>query len=153
MKHLLTGVAVVAALAFAAPVWAQPVSPSGGNPMGMPGPNPGGPGLTPYSGGAPGPKPSGSNYIPPSRPPAAMAPSAMAPAAGAPMPDSTSATPPSHRHARHASHAKMTHHGGKATQLTGTSANQLNQEELARLQSGNVSNPPVVPAPTPLPSR
>src|SRR5215472_11664107 len=110
MKHLLTGVAVVAALAFAAPVWAQPVSPSGGNPMGMPGPNPGGPGLTPYSGGAPGPKPSGSNYIPP-RPPAAMAPAAMAPAAGAPMPDSTSATPPSHRHARHASHAKMAHHG------------------------------------------
>ena len=161
MKHLLTGVAVVAALAFAAPVWAQVINPGnanpGGNAMGMPGPNPGGPGLTPYSGGAPGPKPSGSNYIPP-RPPAAMAPAAMAPAAmapatGAPMPDSTSATPPGHRHARHASHAKMTHHGGRATQLTGTSANQLNQEELARLQSGNVSNPPVVPAPTPLPSR
>src|SRR5215469_14231677 len=125
MKHLLTGVAVVAALAFAAPVWAQPVSPSGGNPMGMPGPNPGGPGLTPYSGGAPGPKPSGSNYIPPSTPPAAIAPTA-----GAPASDSTSATPPSHRHARHASHAKMAHHGGKTTQLTGTSANQLNQEEL-----------------------
>ena len=35
MKHLLTGVAVVAALAFSAPVWAQPASPSGGNPMGM----------------------------------------------------------------------------------------------------------------------
>ena len=64
MKHLLTGVAVVAALAFAAPVWAQPVSP-GGNAMGMPGPNPGGAGLTPYTTG-PGPKPSGSNYIPPS---------------------------------------------------------------------------------------
>ena len=151
MKHLLTGVAVVAALAFAAPVWAQPVSPSGGNPMGMPGPNPGGPGLTPYSGGAPGPKPSGSNYIPPSTPPAAMAPTA-----GAPMSDSTSATPPSHRHARHASHGKMAHHGGKAPQLTGNTANQLNQEELARLQSGNFSNPPVEPSnplpPSPAPS-
>ena len=53
MKHLLTGVAVVAALAFTAPVWAQPANPSGGNAMGLPGPNPGGPGLTPYSGGAP----------------------------------------------------------------------------------------------------
>jgi hypothetical protein len=30
-------------------------SPSGGNSMGMPGPNAGGPGLTPYSGGAPAP--------------------------------------------------------------------------------------------------
>ena len=48
MKHLLTGVAVAAALAIAAPVWAQ--NPSGGNGMGMPGPNPGGGGnLTPYS--------------------------------------------------------------------------------------------------------
>jgi hypothetical protein len=45
------------------------------------------------------------------------------------------------------------HHGGKATQLTGASANQLNQEELSRLQAGNASNPPVMPAPTPLPSR
>jgi hypothetical protein len=146
MKHLLTGVAVVAALAFAAAVWAQPVSP-GGNAMGMPGPNPGGAGLTPYTTG-PGPKPSGSNYIPPSAPPAAMAPSG-----GAPMSDTTSAMPPSHRHARHGAHKMAGHHGGKTTQLTGTTANQLNQEELARLQSGNVSNPPVVPAPTPLPSR
>jgi len=55
MKHLLTGVAVVAALAFSAPTWAQP-SPSGGNPMGMPGPNPGGPGLTPYTTGQPPPE-------------------------------------------------------------------------------------------------
>jgi hypothetical protein len=72
------------------------------------------------------------------------------------MGESTSAMPPSHhRHARHASHKTAGHHrGGKgSTQLTGTSANQLNQEELARLQSGNMSNPPVVPAPTPLPAR
>ena len=45
MKHrLLTGVAVVAALAFSAPVWAQQANPSGGNSMGTPGPNPGGTG-------------------------------------------------------------------------------------------------------------
>jgi len=40
-----------------APMPAAPMppeaNPSGGNPVGTPGPNPGGPGLTPYSGGAP----------------------------------------------------------------------------------------------------
>jgi hypothetical protein len=48
MKHLLTGVAAAAALAFSGLAWAQPTTP-GGNSMGMPGPNPGGPGLTPYT--------------------------------------------------------------------------------------------------------
>ena len=124
MKHLLTGVAVVAALALAASVWAQGVNPSGGNAMGMPGPNPGGPGLTPYSGGA--------------------APPAMAPGPA----ETTSAMPPSHRHAHHAKMAA--HHRGKAPQLTGDTADQLNQQELARLQAGDVSNPPVVPS-NPLP--
>ena len=53
-KNLVNGVAVIAALAFSAPVWAQPANPSGGNGMGMPGPNPGGGGgLTPYSTGTP----------------------------------------------------------------------------------------------------
>ena len=52
-KHLLGGVAVIAALALSAPAWAQPANPSGGNAVGVPGPNPGGPGLTPYSTGAP----------------------------------------------------------------------------------------------------
>src|SRR5262249_8788061 len=47
--HSVTGVAVIAALALSAPAWAQPANPSGGNAMGLPGPNPGGPGLTPYS--------------------------------------------------------------------------------------------------------
>jgi hypothetical protein len=51
MRHLLNGAAIAAALVIAGPVWAQ--NPSGGNPMGTAGPNPGGPGLTPYSGGAP----------------------------------------------------------------------------------------------------
>lgn len=133
MKHLLTGVAVVAALAFAAPGWAQPASPSGGNAVGVPGPNPGGPGLTPYSGGAP-----------PSAPPAAMAPSAGAPS------ETSSAMPPHHRHARHASHGKMAGHHGRATQLSGSTANQLNQEELARLQAGNTAMPPAPPPPGPM---
>jgi len=147
MKHqLLTGVAVAAALAFSAPVWAQ-TSPSGGNSMGTPGPNPGGPGLTPYS---TGPNPGGSALSgprttaapPPSAPPAAMAPSAM--------PPESSATSPSYRHTRaYYHHKKMAtyhhetakYHRGKAY-ATGGTANQLNQEELARLQSGNMSMPP-----------
>jgi hypothetical protein len=118
MKHVLTGVAVVAALAFSAPAWAQPASPSGGNPMGMPGPNPGGPGLTPYATGQPQPQAS------------------------------TSEMPPKHR----AHHGKTAaRHRGKAPQLSGDTAKQLNQEELARLQAGNFSNPPVVP-PSPAPT-
>src|SRR5207302_3940020 len=60
--------------------------------------------------------------------------------------DNTSATPPSHRHARHY-HAKghydhATYHRGKGYPVNGSTANQLNQEELARLQAGNYSNPP-----------
>ena len=120
-KHLLGGVAVIAALALSAPAWAQPANPSGGNSMGMPGPNMGGPGLTPYSGGAP-------------------------PAASPPA--STSAMPPMHHHA-HAHHVASTHqmlhaHGPKSG--TDTTA-QLNQAELARLQSGNFTPPRVPPGP------
>jgi hypothetical protein len=139
MKHLLGGVAVIGALALSAPVWAQPASPSGGNSMGVPGPNPGGPGLTPYSTGAPtgrgfGPKASGGNYVPPS---------------AATEPSSTSATPPKHRHAR-AHHVVSTHqllhaHGPKS--LTDTTA-QLNQAELTRLQQGA---PPMAPQMAPPP--
>ena len=46
-KHFLNGVAVIAALALSAPVWAQPVNP-------------------PPTGRGFGPKASGGNYIPPS---------------------------------------------------------------------------------------
>ena len=123
MKHLLTSVAVVAALAFSAPVWAQPASPSGGNSMGMPGPNPGGPGLTPYSSG-----PRTTAAPPPSAPAPAMAPSAMPPSS---MSDTSSAMPPSHRHARHAAHGKPLHHPSHFPNLQGNVANQLNQAELA----------------------
>lgn len=107
MKHLLNGVAVVAALVIAGPVWAQ--NPSAGNPMGTAGPNPGGPGLTPYSGGAP----------------------------------TNSAAPPAHHAVRHAKamhhfHKRMAH---KAA-LTGDTTAQLNRQELARIQGGNLSSPP-----------
>jgi hypothetical protein len=130
MRYLLTGVAVVAALAFAPPVGAQPANPAGGNAVGMPGPNPGGPGLTPYT---TGPKPSGNNYIPPSTPPAAMAPS-----------ETTSATPPHHRHGRHMAQGKPSHHPSRFPNLQGNVANELNQAELSRLQSGA---PPGAPPP------
>jgi hypothetical protein len=138
-QHFWTGVAVVAALAFSAPVWAQ--SPTGGNAIGSPGPNPGGPGLTPYSSG---PNPGGSALSGPrTAPPAAMAPSAMPPSS---MSDTSSAMPPKHRASRHASHGKMAgHHRGKGEKLSGSSANQLNQEELQRLQAGNFSNPSAPP--------
>ena len=64
MKQLLTSAAVWAALVFSAPVWAQQTSPAG-NAMCVPGPNPGGPWLTPYT--------TGPGQAPPSyRPPAAL---------------------------------------------------------------------------------
>lgn len=138
MKYLLTGVAVVAALAFSTPGWAQ-TNPSGGNAMGLPGPNPGGPGLTPYS--------SSTRPMPPATP-TAPAP-AMAPSAPAPSSSYSSATPPKHRPSRHYAHKTAGHHG-KGPHLTGSTANQLNQEELARLQAGNYSNP-AAPGYTPPP--
>jgi len=125
MRYVWTGVAVIAALAFAAPVWAQPASPSGGNPMGMPGPNPGGPGLTPYS---TGPNPGGAALSGPRTAPSAM-------------PESTSATPPSHRHGHHMAQGKASHHPSRFPNLQGNVANELNQAELARLQSGNFTPP------------
>jgi hypothetical protein len=149
MKHLLTSAAVIAVLAMTVPAPAQvggPAGNPGGNAVGTPGPNPGGPGLTPYSSG---PNPGGAALsgprATPSMPPAAMAPSAPPSSTY----ENTSATPPSYRHTRgYYHHKKMAryHHGmaryhrGKAYE-TGGSANQLNQEELARLQGGNYSNP------------
>ena len=119
MRYLLSG-AVIAAAIIAAPAWAQ--NPSGGNGMGVPGPNPGGGGgLTPYSGG-------GYN-----------------PAASA------AAVSPHHavRHAK-AMHAHHMHMAAKAA-LAGDTTAQLNRQELARIQAGNVGNPPAPPAPSPAP--
>ena len=134
MKQLVGGVAIVAALAMTAPVYAQN-NPSGGNPVGTLGPNPGGPGLTPYTGGGPGQPPS--------------APAAGAPPAAASEPNS--ATPPSHHHAVRHARAMHAHHKYMAQKaaLTGNTTAQLNREELARIQSGNVGNPPAPPAPMP----
>src|SRR5262245_26812453 len=136
MKHLLSGVAIVAALAFAAPVWAQRTGPG----VGAPGPNqplPGGPGPSSPMSNLP-PSPSRDLPYPGSPPPAAMPPGSM----GA----TTSAMPPEHRRARASTHhAGMRAHPSSA--MAGTTANQLNQEELARLQSGNFSMPPAPPAP------
>ena len=134
MKHLLSGVAIVAALAFAAPVWAQRTGPG----VGAPGPNqpvPGGPGPSSPLSNLPA---SPSRDLPyPGAPPAATPPGAMG---------TTSAMPPEHRHARASTrHAGMRAH--QPSEMTGSTANQLNQQELARLQAGDFSNPPAPPGP------
>jgi hypothetical protein len=126
MKHVLTGVAVVATLAFSAPVWGQ-ISP-GGNSMGQPGPNPGGPGLTPYT--------TGPGQAPPYYPPPAAP---MAPAATGTPPSSSytpSAPPPSSKSQRH----PRTYRKGATS--ADNSANQLNRQELGRLQAQNYPNLP-----------
>src|SRR5215467_3370387 len=135
MKHLLSGVAIVAALAIAAPAYAQRTGPGGG----APGPNqpvPGGPGPSSPLSNLP-PSPSRDAPYPGAPPAAAMPPGSM----GA----TSSAMPPAHRPAR------GSHKVGKAAHppsaMTGTTAAQLNQEELARLQSGNFSMPPAPPPP------
>ncbi len=118
-KYLSSGLAILAALVIAGPVWAQP-NPSAGNGMGLPGPNPGGGGgLTPYSGGAPPP---------------------------------SSATPPAYHHMVRHGHAMYRHHRHMAYKaaLSGDTTSQLNREELARIQSGNYSNPPSPPGPAPM---
>lgn len=142
MKLLFNGAAVAAALLISAPVWAQ--NPSGGNSVGTPGPNPGGPGLTPYTGGGGG--------APPALPP----PAAMPPAASeAPAPSNSAMPGPHHRHrelsAYHHAKAMRNFHRGMAERaaVSGDTTAQLNREELARIQSGNASNPPAPPAPMP----
>jgi hypothetical protein len=146
MKYLLSSVAIVAALALAAPVWAQGYGPGPGARTGTgPGVTPPG-GLGPSSplqnlpaGAVPGyaPPPSGTHY------PEGVAPG-MAPGPGV----TTSAEPPTHRHARASTH----HHGMAAhppSQMTGGNADQLNREELARVSAGNFSMPPAPPGPEP----
>jgi hypothetical protein len=75
--------------------------------------------------------------------PSAMPPSAMPPSASS----ENSATPPMHHHAvRHARamHGFHKHMAGKAA-LSGDTTAALNREELARIQSGNLSSPPPPP--------
>jgi hypothetical protein len=118
MKHLLNGVAIAAAIAIAGPVWAQ--SPTGGNAVGTPGPNPGGPGLTPYSGGAP--PPESTSAMPPMHHHAVH-----------------------HAHAMHAFHKGM----AQRAALAGDTTAALNREELARIQAGNPPAPPMPESPPP----
>ncbi len=120
MKHFLTGAAVVAALAISAPVSAQPASPSGGAP-------------TPYATGTPPPAPTPSGRMPSGG--KKLSGSNTVPTAASTS-ETTSATPPAHRHARvhHAMHGHMAHGPGPKS-ATDTTA-QLNQAELARLQAG-----------------
>lgn len=104
MKHLLNGVAIAAALAIAAPAWAQaPASPSS----------------------------------PPKAPPAAAAPMAgapMAPMAG------------KQRHKR--MHRYMARRGGMMRGGGDMMTDQLNRDELARIQGGGMpmAAPPGGPA-------
>jgi hypothetical protein len=56
-----------------APAAAQPTGDPGGNSLGLAGPNPGGPGLTPYSGGAPAAGTYGATQPYPAYPPAPSA--------------------------------------------------------------------------------
>jgi hypothetical protein len=147
MKHLFTGVAVVAVLAVSAPVGAQPANPSGGNSVGMPGPSPGGPGLTPYSTGTPPPaatrragcpregrghREHGSPLFCRRRRPRRL------------RPPTRRRQRPLRTVMRARSHGKMaSHHPSHFPNVQGDNvANQLNQAEVARLQSGNFTSPP-----------
>ena len=134
MKHLLSGAAIIAALAFAGPVWAQRTGPGVGAGTGT------GPGVTPPGGIGPSsplsnlPGQGAPGYAPAQPPAATMAPGPT---------DTTSATPPAHRHARASAHHGMKAHPPEA--MSGSTAAQLNQEELSRLQAGNFANPPAPP--------
>jgi hypothetical protein len=149
MKYLLSSVAIVAALAITAPVSAQRTGPGAGAETGT------GPGVNPP--GGPGPSsplgnlPAGSPGLPgtpasryPGYPPATQAAPAAATPGMAPGPEATSAAPPSHRHVRHHGHVAA-HHTTKGIPVSGNpnmSANQMNADELARLQAGQLGNPP-----------
>ena len=112
IKHLLSGVAVIAALAVATPVWAQTAGGNsyGGNSMGVPGPNPGGPEV-------PGTVNGGLFGHTPSPPPA-----------------SASVAPATRHYVHRVPH--LAAHRHRMAPVAGDTANQLNREELANLQSG-----------------
>jgi hypothetical protein len=71
-------------------------------------------------------------------------------AASTPDASATSAAPPAHRHVHSHSHAAGHHaRAGSARSNGNTAANQLNQQELSRLQSGGTMPPPAEPTPAP----
>jgi hypothetical protein len=110
MKHLLTGVAIAAALAIAVPTWAQAQAPTTSPDMG-------------------GKKASGGAGRSVGR---ATAAPAAAPAPAAPM-------QMHHRPMRNVAH----HHGHAARMSAGdATTDQLNREELARIQGGGAPAAP-----------
>jgi hypothetical protein len=161
MKHLLTGVAVAAALAIAAPGWAQNAGGNthDGNSIGTPGPNPGGPSVpSRYAGRdalfaqmstAPAPSATQPGRMPQGgKKTSSRGGNLPPPAADSTMtPTSTSAMPPTHHAVRHA-HAMHHFHKGMAEKAasTGDTTAQLNRQELARLQTGNQGMPAPGPA-------
>ena len=142
MNHLLSGMTFAAALAIAAPVWAQ--TPTTPNAAGAPSTTT----AAPYTQSAPSATSQTAPYAQqtPTRP--------MAPSAAAPAPYSTNenATEPMpgcramHRthHERYAGHMRMRHARGSRTS-SDNMANKLNREELGRV-SGS-STPPAGYAP------
>ena len=121
MKHLLNGIAIAAVLAIAAPVWAQ---------------------TTPMSPGSPGAPKAGG-------PPAAGAPAGGAPAAAPAGPGKGAAAPmqrhrPMRRMARgHRYYRGGPRHVGQGDAMT----EELNRQELARIQGGGA--PPGAGGPPP----
>jgi uncharacterized protein involved in copper resistance len=120
MKHLLTGVAMAAALAIAAPVWAQnaPATPGGNNP----------------TSGTAGP-------FAPKAAPAPAAPAAAAPAPATPM----AAKPMHHKSMRHATHATRVSHRRGHMSSGDRMTEDLNRQELQRIMGGGA--PPPAPMP------
>jgi hypothetical protein len=119
MKHLLNGVAIAALLAIAGPAWAQQQA------VPNPTPNP-----NANTMGLPGANPGGPGYIPNAAP-------------------TTSAMPPAH-HPVHHVRAMHAHHKAMASKaaMAGDTTAALNREELARINSGNMSSPmPAAPMP------
>ena len=115
MKHLLNGVTIAAALAIAAPVWAQTGAPMTGAPM------------------------TGAPMSPSA--PAAPPDATVAPAE--PMATTRHHRARPHREARHAVHGT-----GKTSADNGMTE-QLNREELSRIQTGG-GTAPMGAAPMPM---
>ncbi len=141
MNHLLTGTAFAAALAIAAPVWAQ--APTNPNPAGAPSPTT----AAPYTKSAPSTSQTAPYAQQAPEPPSATAPTTTGDAT-APMPK-RHAMHQARRHAGHMRsghrmrHAPLASRGSRAP--SDNIANQLNSQELGRV-SGS-SAPPAGYAP------
>jgi pyruvate dehydrogenase E2 component (dihydrolipoamide acetyltransferase) len=130
MKHLLNGVAIAAVLAIAAPAWAQQAQ-------------------APEPAQEPAPAPAAAPMAPGTAPgtPAPAAPAAKA------APHKATAHQMHHRRpVRHVARGHVTRgHVARRGRMTATSnagdqmTEQLNREELSRIQSGGTAAPPAQP--------